>query len=161
MQWTFGGANGTNIANNGFIVLDMMSAFRASFGAGIRDVTVQRNIGEVFLLDNGSVSPGYGTLTFGIVVASLDAFATGAGALPDPDGDSASWMYWWRGMNQPLRSADATPTTSIMSRDIVFDIKSQRKMDGMRNTLVLIIKNIAGHNVIVGGNGRLLALWNT
>ena len=161
MQWTFGGVNGTNFGTGTSIVLDMFSAFRTTFGAGIRDVTVQRIIGEVTLREAGTAgSPG--VVTFGMVVASLDAFAAGAASLPSPDGDAASWMYWWRGFTESLVGADiAGAINTRLERHIPFDVKGQRKLDAMRNTLVLIIKNVAGHNVIVGGNGRVLVLWNT
>ncbi len=111
--------------------------------------TVLRMIGEYVLAAQAGgtfVAGDAVNIGVGIGVISSDAFAAGAGSVPDPSGEPEyPWLYWKK-VPVFFRSAGVEDLASnaVTSRH-AFDIKSMRKMKP-RESLVFIIDygNLSG-----------------
>ncbi len=106
--------------------------------------TVLRMLGGYLITPDGATVAGDAAqLTVGIGVISTDAFAAGAGSVPDPNGEPEyPWLYW---RDHQLRYPSATTVlkgegdqTGAGTERVHFDIKSMRKLKP-RESLVFIV----------------------
>ena len=104
--------------------------------------TVLRMIGEyVGLPSAATVAGDRAVVTVGIGVISSDAFAAGAGSVPDPAGESEyPWLYW---ASHPFRFGDTSVDPNSQSASVrhTYDIRSMRKMKP-RESLALIVQYV-------------------
>ncbi len=119
--------------------------------------TVLRMLGEYIIVPTAvPVALDNADVTVAIGVVSSDAFAAGAGSLPDPGAEPEyPWLYW---ASHPLffPSADATAGGAGISVRRGFDVKSMRKIKP-RETLVLV----GQYANVVGDPPLTLSIANT
>ncbi len=98
--------------------------------------TVVRMIGEYHLTPTAApTATDECILAVGIGIVSSDAFAAGAGSVPDPSGESEyPWLYW---ASHPFFFAGTGTTGAGFNFRHRFDIKSMRKVKP-RESLAMI-----------------------
>ena len=102
---------------------------------------------------------GSEALTIGIAIASQDAFATGSGALPQPN-VSASFPakpWVWRMRYRIFGFAADQP--AIFTRRIDMDIRSQRKLENGELYVHSNLSAVEGANSGVNLTGAIRTLW--
>ena len=138
------------------IALDI-NTVTTTLGASIAfavPLTILRIRGEVVINMDGAADNASNQVTVGLGIISSDAFAAGAGSVPEPATESEyPWMYWY---STPLRVADfsaiATEASQIAAASrLVVDSKAMRKVKP-GESLVWVIETSAAIaiNVTVG-----------
>lgn len=90
--------------------------------------TILRMVGEYAIgATNGPSALEGCHVTIGIGLVSTDAFAVGAGSMPDPGGEPAyGWLYWAsHTLHFPSADVDGGQNTASLRRS--FDMKSMRR----------------------------------
>ena len=126
--------------------------------------TILRMMGEYTITPTAAPAAGdEAQVTIGIGVVSTDAFAAGAGSVPDPTSEAEyPWLYW---ASHPIgRAVDASvdPANETLLLRKSFDVKSMRKMKP-RESLIFVAQyfNFTGDpplTVLVGVTRVLLGL---
>ncbi len=80
----------------------------------------------------------------GIYLAEEDAFAAGAVADPEQEGDDPGWV--WRVFQIPIFSSD--PNDYAQTRHFILDLRAQRKFPGEDTALILTQTNEGGVSTI-------------
>ncbi len=104
--------------------------------------TILRMLGSYIICPTSAPVAGDAALVVvGIGVVSTDAFAAGAGSMPDPGAEpDYPWLYWKsHGFFFPTNTAD--PSAASGSIRVDFDIRSMRKMKP-RESLAWVIEYI-------------------
>ena len=141
-----------DVANAGQASQQVMSTVTAD---EMRGSTLTRLIGELGLYSN-TVAGAYGVQAATIGIATLDEDAFVAGAVPDPSSETdeppRGWVYW----TQCLVSQNGVGTTIAIR--CMFDLHSQRRMDG--SVLVVVVDSISviGTSFSIGVNGIVRTL---
>jgi len=137
-------------------------------GAGrtptVSEVTILRTRGRFMIqLADPNAAGDEMRLTAGIGIVSSDAFAAGAGSMPDPLTDIAyPWMWWDTWFLKPGSATvgNPQPQSSVQS-NMVVDVKAMRKV-GIDQTIALIfeVTDVVGTPVAnIAFDGRLLLQW--
>ena len=118
--------------------------------------TILRMRGEIFAITDGAAESEALSMTLGIGVVSSDAFAAGAGSMPDPGGEPEyPWLYWTAFfiINQ---SGDTASTPGEQNQigqayRLRFDSKAMRKVKpGQSLTWVIQTDNATAADIFLG-----------
>jgi len=95
---------------------------------------------------------------FGIVVVTVQAFAAGVTAVPDPEDDDADFL-WFHSVNVIKGHFREVSAGGFRQMPITIEVDNlaQRKIDGSEKRLVLTAKNRSGTAAEFSFGGR--ALW--
>ncbi len=103
------------------------------------------------MVASGDVVP----FAWGITKVSRQAEAVGSTAVPDPETDLASWLWYHAGTVK--KDTESGGGGRADSRVISLDIRSKRRLDDRNDHMVLCFKNMdAGDNIAVHFDGRFL-----
>ncbi len=131
---------GTRMGKQWDSILALQQAVSASgtfIGSALGSTTAQtvlRMLGEYLINSTGvAVAGDQCRVTMAIGVVSSDAFAAGAGSLPDPGGEpDYPWLYWashnlmWPAAVSGTAGEGAPSIAGVVRK--AFDIKSMRRM---------------------------------
>ena len=79
-------------------------------------------------------------LTFGLGLISSDAFAVGATAFPDPDGDGSYPWLWWGQMTLRSELAAGAESWGTSAQRLEVDTKAMRRFNADK-TLVWVVQS--------------------
>ena len=120
--------------------------------------TIMRIRGRLAAVISAVSAPAITEVTMGLIIATDDAVAVGATAIPDPELDSdAEWM-WHGTLIVRSNSATLAETGGDGTDRLVVDTKAMRKVK-TNSQLVLVIngnQTVAGATVAIVGFLRLL-----
>ena len=122
------------------------------------DVTITRIRGELFVDAPNDTNVVAGELDMGLIVVTNQAFAAGAGSLPDPALENADWLWWKHVRYISGFYEDNAGAQRIFNATRYFEVdsKAQRKLDEENKTLVWVVKNQGGSTLRTGLGVRTL-----
>jgi len=160
-QWGITHANGTIVlaTKAGMLIAELTSGLETTLGVEAHNWTVAA---LKFRLDVHGLATGTANdqvvLSAGIAWVGNDAFAAGAGSLPDPSDDNADWI-WHSGIALSFPTTGAGGSPAIPPGGFVIDNKSMRKQRENNSTLVLHVRaTTLARTVTVFISGRALFL---
>lgn len=145
----------TTIATGQAAVFDLLATFRAANGGAVplgSTVTrVRIDMATEYVNINGLV----GCLTTGLIVDQALSAANPSTEVPEPDSEPhADWMYWRSFFRLPAGDGDLVGTASAVNVTYEIDVRSQRKMEELGESLFWVVKNstAASHLVQVSAS---------
>jgi len=118
------------------------------------DFTVRRIRGRISMFTREAADTiGYDVMYYGVMIVSTDAALT-AGAVPDPETDSSSWMLW-----DTVLIPRLVVNSPLVNVEQLLETKAMRKVNENNSTVILAIKADLGNDSLGVGftfAGRLL-----
>jgi len=94
------------------------------------------------------------SLWYGCIVVGLDAFASGSGAVADPQDDNADWFVY--GVLQVPTFPGATGQVTDAFRQVSVDSRLMRKVNENNQVIALVFSTTTGVSVQLNFAGRIL-----
>lgn len=157
MVWARQTATGSpsTVAAGQTVVFDLLSQFRAEYGGATPlGATVTRariDLGTQAIQTAGFV----GCLTAGLIVDQALNAAHPLSEVPDPAVEiHADWMFWRTYFPLPAGDGDNLGITGLTTSAYEIDVRSQRKMEELGESLFFVVRNstASSHLVQVGAS---------
>jgi len=120
------------------------------------DYTIRRVRASLALWDTDiETTQRFVTVYWGMTIVSVDAEASGSGALADPRTDSADWFGYGTAMYPVVPTVSGAPSAQGY-RWFDIDVRSMRKVNENSQVAVMLLNMVAGENALYQVAGRML-----
>ena len=154
--WGHFGTGEVTLAASGKAAVNMSGVLKTALPS-LTAWTLERLIFQLHGRDNGTVTESLRLANFGITILAESAFDAGVTAMPDPENDDVSWLFWYTQVLEVERNERAAGDFRQVWNAFEFDIHSRRRVPTPDQLLVGIWKNRSAIAAVVSLQGQFLA----